>query len=123
MKQWGDLSKYVGSISWLLRSLPATTVEKGMLSDQARNGLDTGQSHLPVSLEPRASIFSGEPSAGRSSLLAGTGSGTQTSSIPPLEYKQTPASTTVNGSLSFAEQRRLEEYGTGFVSLLCGIQI
>lgn len=89
---------------------PATTVEKGMLSDQARNGLDTGQSHVPVSLEPRASLFSGEPPAGRSSLLAGTGSGPQTSSIPPLEYRQTSASTAVNGSLSFAEQRRLEEY-------------
>ena len=26
---------------------PATTVEKGMLSDQARNGLDIGQTHVP----------------------------------------------------------------------------
>jgi len=89
---------------------PATTVEKGMLSDQTRNGLDTGQSHVPSSLEPRASLFSGDPPPGRSSLLAGTGSGPQTSSIPPLEYRQTPASTAANGSLSFAEQRRLDEY-------------
>jgi len=29
---------------------------------------------------------------------------------PPLEYRQTPVSTAANGSLSFAEQRRLEEY-------------
>ncbi len=89
---------------------PATTVEKGMLSDQARNGLDTGQSHVPASLEPRAPLISGEPPAGRSSLLTGTGSGAQTSSIPPLEYRQTPAPTAANGTLSFAEQRRLEEY-------------
>src|ERR1700735_2456866 len=46
---------------------PATTVEKGLLSDQARSGLDTGQMHVPDS-------------------------------------------TATNGSLSFAEQRRLDEY-------------
>jgi type IV secretion system protein VirB10 len=85
---------------------PATTVEKGMLSDQARNGLNIGQSHVPESLTPRSSILTGEPPAGKSNSLAGT----QTSSIPPLEYRQTPASTAVNGSLTFAEQRRLEEY-------------
>ena len=87
---------------------PATTVEKGMLSDQARNGLDIGQSHVPDSVASRSSISTGEPPAGRSILSAGAGG--QTSSIPPLEYRQTPASTAVNGSLSFAEQRRLEEY-------------
>jgi type IV secretion system protein VirB10 len=70
---------------------PATTIERGMLSDQVRNGLDTGESH-----EPRASILSGEDSE------------TQTSAIPPLEYR--PTSTGANGSPSFAEQRRLEEY-------------
>jgi len=85
---------------------PATTIEKGMLSDQARNGLDTGQSHLPKSLASRSSILTGEPPAGRSTSLAGT----QPRSIPPLEYRQTPTSTAVNGSLSFAEQRRLDEY-------------
>jgi type IV secretion system protein VirB10 len=88
---------------------PATTVEKGMLSDQARNGLDIGQSHVPDSVAPRSFISTGESPAGRSTLSAGTGAG-QTSSIPPLEYRQSPASTAVNGSLSFAEQRRLEEY-------------
>jgi type IV secretion system protein VirB10 len=85
---------------------PATTVEKGLLSDQARNGLNIGQSHVPESLTPRSSILTGELPVGRSNSL----SGTQTSSIPPLEYRQTTASTAVNGSLSFAEQRRLEEY-------------
>ena len=35
---------------------PATTVEKGMLSDQARNGLDIGQSHVPASAAQRSSI-------------------------------------------------------------------
>jgi type IV secretory pathway VirB10-like protein len=89
---------------------PATTVEKGMLSDQARNGLDIGQSHVPESVAQRSSIATGESSAGRSTSMTGTGTGSQTSSVPPLEYRQTPASTAVNGSLSFAEQRRLEEY-------------
>ena len=89
---------------------PATMVEKGMLSDQARNGLDIGQSHVPDSVVSRSSISTGEPPAGRSTLSAGTGAGSQTNSIPPLEYRQSPASTAVNGSLSFAEQRRLEEY-------------
>jgi type IV secretion system protein VirB10 len=88
---------------------PATTVEKGMLSDQARNGLDIGQTHVPDSAQ-RSSIATGESSAGRSTLTTGAGAGRQTSSIPPLEYRQSPASTAVNGSLSFAEQRRLEEY-------------
>lgn len=82
---------------------PATTVETGMLSDQARNGLNIGQSHVPESLTPRSSILSGEPLAGRPNSLAGM----QSSSIPPLEYRQASASTAVNGSLSFAEQRRL----------------
>ena len=31
-------------------------------------------------------------------------------SIPPLQYTQTPVSTAANGSLSFAEERRLELY-------------
>jgi type IV secretion system protein VirB10 len=88
---------------------PATTVEKGMLSDQARNGLDIGQTHVPESAQ-RSSIATGDSPAGRSSLSAGTGAGSQANSIPPLEYRQTPVSTAANGSLSFAEQRRLEEY-------------
>jgi type IV secretion system protein VirB10 len=89
---------------------PATTVEKGMLSDQARNGLDIGQSHVPASAAQRSYIATGESPAGRSTLMTGTGAGSQTNSVPPLEYRQAPASTAVNGSLSFAEQRRLEEY-------------
>ena len=88
---------------------PATTVEKGMLSDQARNGLDIGQTHVPESAQ-RSSIATGDSPAGRSSLSAGAGAGSQANSIPPLEYRQTSVSTAANGSLSFAEQRRLEEY-------------
>jgi type IV secretion system protein TrbI len=78
---------------------PATTVEKGLLSDQARSGLDTGQLHVPDSLTPRSSITSPD----------GPGK-TRSSSVPPIEYKQSSVSTAVNGSLSFAEQRRLDEY-------------
>jgi type IV secretion system protein VirB10 len=89
---------------------PATMIEKGMLSDQARNGMNTGQSHVPESLTPRSSISSGETPAGRSSLFSGSSTGTQTSSIPPLEYRQSAVSTAANGSLSYAEQRRLDEY-------------
>jgi type IV secretion system protein VirB10 len=85
---------------------PATSVEKGMLSDQARNGLDIGTTHVPESVGSRSSIANGEtPGA-----LGNRTPATQTSSIPPLEYRQSPVSTAVNGSLSFAEQRRLEEY-------------
>jgi type IV secretion system protein TrbI len=78
---------------------PATTVEKGLLSDQARSGFDTGQTHVPGSLPRRSSITSGD----------GLGK-TRFSSVPPIEYKQSPESTAANGSLSFAEQRRLDEY-------------
>jgi type IV secretion system protein TrbI len=78
---------------------PATTVEKGLLSDQARSGLDTGQMHVPDSLAPRSSITGPDgPEKTRSS------------SVPPIEYRQGPVSTAANGSLSFAEQRRLDEY-------------
>jgi type IV secretion system protein TrbI len=78
---------------------PATTVEKGLLSDQARSGLDTGQMHVPDSLTPRPSITSPD----------GPGE-TRSSSVPPIEYKQGSVSTATNGSLSFADQRRLDEY-------------
>src|SRR5271154_846733 len=78
---------------------PATTVEKGLLSDQARSGLDTGQMHVPDSLTPRSSIMSPD----------GPGK-TRSSSVPPIEYKQGSVSAATNGSLSFAEQRRLDEY-------------
>ena len=88
---------------------PATTVENGLLSDQARNGLNTGQSHVPDSSTLRTSILTGETPAGRTAQ-PGAGSSSKTTSIPPLEYRQTPVSTAANGSLSFAEQRRLDEY-------------
>jgi type IV secretion system protein TrbI len=78
---------------------PATTVEKGLLSDQARSGLDTGQMHVPDSLTRRSSITSPD----------GPGK-TPSSTVPPIEYKQGAVSTATNGSLSFAEQRRLDEY-------------
>jgi len=89
---------------------PATTVERGMLSDQARNGFDIGQFHVPESIASRSSIANGQTPGGPGNPAMGIGNGSQTSSIPPLEYRQTPVSSAVNGSLSFAEQRRLEEY-------------
>ena len=76
---------------------PAISVESGLLSDQARNGFDIGQLHGPKAARPRSSI-------------TGLSGGTPTTSIPPLEYRPSAASTAVNGSLSFEEQRRLEEY-------------
>ncbi|AXC16434.1 Conjugative transfer protein TrbI (plasmid) [Acidisarcina polymorpha] len=78
---------------------PATIVEKGLLSNQARNGLDTGESHLPEGIGSRSSIVAGRD--------AGAGSAT---GVPPIEYKQTPVGVAADGSLSYAEQRRLEEY-------------
>ena len=62
---------------------PATTVEKGMLSDQARNGLDIGQSHVPESVDQRSSIATGDSPAGRSTLSAGTGSRKPNQLDPP----------------------------------------
>ena len=87
---------------------PATTVEKGLLSDQARNGLDIGQIARPGSGNAPPLL----PATLRwpVNLVDGTGDGTQSSSVPPIEYRQTPVSTATNGSLSFAEQRRLDEY-------------
>ncbi len=89
---------------------PATTVEKGLLSDQARSGLDTGQSHVPNSPTFRPSILTGETPSSSTGQSAAPGNGSQTTSIPPLEYRQTPVSTATYGSLSFAEQLRLDEY-------------
>jgi hypothetical protein len=42
--------------------------------------------------------------------VPGSANGTRTSSVPPIEYRQGPVSTAANGSLSFAEQMRLDEY-------------
>src|ERR1700723_1408205 len=78
---------------------PATTVEKGLLSDQARSGLDTGQMHVPDSLTARSSITNPD----------GPGK-TRSSSVPPIEYRQGSVATATNGSLSLSEQRRLDEY-------------
>ena len=78
---------------------PATTVEQGLLSDQARSGFDTGQTHLANSRFPRSSI----------THSTGTGK-SQASAVPPIEYRPSPVATATDGALSFAEQRRLEEY-------------
>jgi type IV secretory pathway VirB10-like protein len=89
---------------------PATNVEKGLLSDQARNGLDTGQMHVPDSLTPRSSIVNTDGGNRPGDPVPGSANGTRTSSMPPIEYRQGPVSTAANGSLSFAEQMRLDEY-------------
>ncbi len=90
---------------------PATNVERGMLSDQARNGLDTGQTHVPETLAPRPSITgttgtSQSPGHADASAVQGSYNG----SVPPIEYRPNPVSTAVDGTMSFTEQRRLEEY-------------
>jgi type IV secretory pathway VirB10-like protein len=88
---------------------PATVSEKSWMDDQARLGLNTGTTHaLPSSMEPRTSI-TGETGDGAATQGNGT-QGTGRTSIPPLQYTQTPMSTAANGSLSFAEERRLELY-------------
>jgi type IV secretion system protein TrbI len=89
---------------------PATNVERGLLSDQARNGLDTGQMHVPDSLAPRSSIVNTDGGNKPGDPVPGSTNGTRASSVPPIEYRQGPVSTAANGSLSFAEQMRLDEY-------------
>src|SRR5277367_808909 len=89
---------------------PATNVEKGLLSDQARNGLDTGQMHVPDSLTPRSSIVNTDGGNRPGDPVSGSANGTRASSLPPIEYRQGSVSTATNGSLSFAEQIRLDEY-------------
>jgi type IV secretion system protein TrbI len=87
---------------------PATVSEKSWMDDQARLGLNTGSSHaLPPSMQPRSSI-TGETADGAATQGDGLQAGR--SSIPPLQYTQAPVSRAVNGSLSFAEERRLELY-------------
>jgi len=54
--------------------------------------------------------LTGETPAGRTAQPTAPGNSLKTTSIPPLEYRQTPVSTATNGSLSFTEQRRLDEY-------------
>jgi len=56
---------------------PATVSEKNWMSDQTRLGLDTGNAHVPASMQPRSSITDGtadsiiasRPGAGRSPFL------------------------------------------------------
>src|SRR5277367_6969076 len=67
---------------------PATTVEKGLLSDQARNGLDTGQMHVPGSLTPRSSITNTDGGNKPGDPVPGSANGTRASSVPPIEYRQ-----------------------------------
>jgi type IV secretory pathway VirB10-like protein len=85
---------------------PATNMERGMLSDQTRNGLDTGQTHVPENSKPRSSIMDGTGATRSGS----SGQGGYNGSVPPIEYRPNPVSTAVDGSMSLAEQRRLEEY-------------
>jgi type IV secretory pathway VirB10-like protein len=87
---------------------PATVSEKSWMSDQARQGLDTGNAHVPASMQPRSSITDGTADNVIASRTGLPGAGR--SSIPPLQYTQTPVSTAANGTLSFAEERRLELY-------------
>jgi type IV secretion system protein VirB10 len=87
---------------------PATVSEKSWMSDQARQGLDTGNTHVPSSMQPRSSITDGTADSVIASRTGLSSSGR--SSIPPLQYTQTPVSTATNGALSFAEERRLELY-------------
>ena len=87
---------------------PATVSEKSWMSDQARLGLDTGEAHVPVSMQPRSSITDGTADSVIASRTGLPGAGR--ASIPPLQYTQTPVSTAANGTLSFAEERRLQLY-------------
>ena len=87
---------------------PATVSEKSWMGDQARQGLDTGNAHVPASMQPRSSITDGTADSIIASRTGSPGAGR--SSIPPLQYAQTPVSTAANGTLSFAEERRLELY-------------
>jgi type IV secretion system protein VirB10 len=88
---------------------PATVSEKSWMDDQARLGLNTGATHaLPSSMEPRSSI-TGETADGAATQGNGA-QGAGRSSIPRLQYTQSPVSTAADGSLSFAEERRLELY-------------
>ena len=82
---------------------PATTVERGLLSDQTRNGLDTGQSHVPTSLAPRSSLL--DTTGSQASGQPGRGT-----SVPTINYHPDPVSAAANGALSFTEQQLAEEY-------------
>jgi type IV secretory pathway VirB10-like protein len=76
---------------------PAAQMERAMLDDQAKHGLDTGQSHLASSLSPRPSLTAGAPAPNGGSAAI----------VPRLEYRESVAG---SGQLSAAEQGRLHEY-------------
>jgi type IV secretion system protein VirB10 len=73
---------------------PAAQMERAMLDDQAKHGLDTGQSHLASSLSPRPSLTGVELN------------GTSTATVPRLEYRESVS----GGQPSTADERRLHEY-------------
>src|SRR5215471_7805311 len=74
---------------------PASQMERAMLDDQAKHGLDTGQSHLASSLSPRSSLTGVAPN------------GTTTATVPRLEHRE---SVSTSGQPSAADERRLHEY-------------
>lgn len=76
---------------------PASQMERAMLDDQAKHGIDIGHSHVATGLAPRSSI------TGEGTPPAGGGS----SRIPPLEYRE---STSAVRQLTPAEQRDLHVY-------------
>jgi type IV secretory pathway VirB10-like protein len=89
---------------------PATNVERGLLSDEARSGLDTGQTHVPGSLAPRSSILGANGPTGIDGTAVRSVGGPSDGSVPPLEYRPNPVSAAADSSLSFAQQRKLDEY-------------
>jgi type IV secretory pathway VirB10-like protein len=89
---------------------PATNVERGLLSDEARGGLDTGQIHVPDSLAPRSSILGASGTTGIDGTAVRSAGGRSDGSVPPLEYRPNPVSAAADSSLSFAQQRRVDEY-------------
>ena len=74
---------------------PAAQMERTMLDDQAKHGLDTGQSHIVSDLALRPSLTGAEPNANPSG------------EVPPLEYRESVAG---SGQVSGAEQQRVHEY-------------
>lgn len=77
---------------------PASQMERAMLDDQAKHGIDTGHSHVATGLAPRSSITGqGVPPGGNSG----------SSRIPPLEYRE---STSAGRQLTPAEQREVHIY-------------
>ena len=96
MKQ-RQVQKRVESDSAKAGQGPADRLERSLLDDQAKRGIDTGQNHVP--------------DLGDRSSLAGNGGGAQFGksggSVPSLQYR---ASATAAAPPSPEEQRRLHEY-------------